>query len=49
MVDSRSLIQKLTIESEPNAKLAISNINNVKVTPGEHLKFNDDLAEISLL
>ena len=41
MVDSRSLIQKLTIESEPNAKLAISNINNVKVTPGEHLKFNN--------
>lgn len=40
VVDSRSVIQKLTIESEPNAKLTISNANNVNVDPIENLKFN---------
>ena len=40
VVDSRSLIQKLTIESEPNAKLTITNANNINVDPIENLKFN---------
>lgn len=47
VVDSHSIIQKLTLESEPNAKLTISNINNVNVNPVEHLKFNllDDMGD----
>lgn len=40
VVDSRSVIQKLTIESEPNAKLTINNANNINVNPVENLKFN---------
>ena len=40
VVDSRSLIQKLTIESEPNAKLTITNANNINVDSIENLKFN---------
>ena len=46
-VDSKSVIQKLTIQSEPNAKLTISNANNVIVEQKEHLKFNliDDMGK----
>ena len=41
VVDSRSVIQKLTIQSEPNAKLDITNSHNVTITPNNDLSFNN--------
>ena len=40
MVDSRSVIQKLTIQSEPNAKVSITNARNVTITPYNDFLFN---------
>src|SRR5699024_10098226 len=40
VVDSRSVIQKLTIQSEPNAKVSITHARNVTITPYNDFSFN---------